>query len=125
MSPAPRRGDFWRWRVVNKEILKKSAEAHFRARIRDTVLWIADKCWVSNIDFKLEDLNKIITVGQEFGITQAVTFSKIQISELVKDLSQLRTLDMKAEAREYICKKLIEQYLESSILDDLPPIEKS
>ena len=54
------------------------------------------------------------------GVTEAVPLSSEQLTELTQDLSTLRRLEMKAEARQLLTEILTRNLLDPAILADLP-----
>lgn len=99
---APRAGAR-QWRMeeetmLNKETLQDAARTKFRVLILDRVIYIASRCWPMNIEFKLKEISAIIEAAKTMGATEAQALTFERISELVGDLTALRTLEMKAEA---------------------------
>lgn len=93
---------------------RQSGEA-FVAQMRDKVDWVSNQCWPANLELNLKEINELIVAGVKLGVCQAKIFSAEEITEMVSDLSSLRTLEMKAEAREYLISALAKKGVDPRI----------
>ncbi|MEK7203830.1 MAG: hypothetical protein AAB627_01990 [Patescibacteria group bacterium] len=97
--------------------LRTQAAEAFVAQLRDKAVWLAERCWASNLEAYIQEINEIIEAGRKMKVTEARQFLVDEIAEMVTDLSPLRTLKMKKEAREYIVVALLKNGVDPKVFD--------
>lgn len=88
--------------MFENETLRKKAADKFGETMRDKVDWIAEHCWTSVLDSKLNEINSIIEAAQKFGVTTAAPFTQEEINQLIIELTALKDLEMYDEARDHL-----------------------
>ncbi|MBI4122264.1 MAG: hypothetical protein HY461_02945 [Parcubacteria group bacterium] len=101
---------------VDLKAYESQATAAFRVQLRKETKWIAENCWVSNLETRLNSLNEIIAAGNAFGVTAARQISEGEIKDLVGALASLRVLEMKDEAYGILTNVLVERGVDRAIL---------
>lgn len=88
--------------MLDKAKLQEAAKAAFAEKIKKEVTWLAKDCWVTNLKSTTSKLNHLLESANEMGAAKVTLLTEAELTELVKDLTPLRNLEMVAEACEHI-----------------------
>ena len=102
------------------EELKAKAEQGFEKQLRKSIDWVSDKCWVFNLENRLNDINELIKAGRQLEIHDAETMTEDEIKQLVADFTPLRTLEMNSEVRARLIEVLISKGINKSLFEPVP-----
>ncbi len=96
-----------------------AARKHFRARVRDKVIFLADMCMPATLRAALDDLNELVIGGRGLGVTEALPFPEDELNRLAEELGRKRASD-KMEALRFLVGKLIKQGVADEVFKGFP-----
>ena len=95
--------------------MQQAAKTAFIREIIRQVRWLAEDCWLINLEYKLAQLNEIIEAGRSFNVTALESLTEVEIKECVRIIKPMRALEMKVETRETIISLLERKGLEKEV----------
>ena len=99
--------------------LRPAAKAAFENCLREKVDWVSTKCWKSNLEAHVKELNEILKAGIEFGVGVGPNsmLQENEIRDLTRNLGPLKVLGMVDEMREELICVLNDHGVDPNILN--------
>ena len=102
--------------IADMTKLHVAAKTAFDKQLRDKVAWISGRCWESNLENHVKELNEIIDAGTKLGVAgESRQLTEQEIKNLVSTIQPLKILKMEAETRAEILDILGKAGVDSTI----------